>query len=1330
MATGSPKFDFVPTDEAPKFDFTPDEPKLDFEPETPASNAPQFDFVPEESLEVQGPQPDSAYYAGRATAGAMQLIDLMGVPGQLDWSAVAEKNDQERLAKILELNTQADQLEAQDPNQKWDTNSPSNKLRRETFYLQQQMSPGTEASGFAQSIEQQQRQSSAQALAEEGRPRETFKVSPFGAAGTPAEALAAFMGPGLSAQIGPTVESAAQNVLPAAAGAASAASYLLPGGGVARFLAPMVAGLVGSQLGGLAQETVLESTETFEETEQRQQRAAAAAKAHPVQTRVGASLSNVLTFTPSLREIARAAMGDRTAQVNVGVAGLIGGGLADVGAKMQGQKGASLIDIAQGAIENMLFSKPTALGRRLGFQPSGVMPEGGEISVPKIEQPTTPDASLEISQAGPPDGGGVPQPEIAQGQAPIEEGGVRVQPGRPGEPLAQGAPEAAREVTVQPGAKIASTAIRLPGDKRHTGDVWNEGHQNLLKPATEIADPDGTGKGIDYKNDLGFEVINPDGTRAFADRWTAEALAMEQGLIPKGPPSAEGLTSEKLKGLVDPNALVATEPTPTSIKNAVVAEERAARGIPPAEEPARREFGEVWDAAKVEIAQNPTAPDALLAALRQKSRALTDRESAVILHRQIELQNAFDKTAAELNAAVDAGDETARADADTRLEGTREALAELYDIGKRAGTETGRGLAARKAMANADYTLARQETRLRADQGGVKLSAEQLKFVQEKVDTIAKTQAALDARLTEAQAKQQALEGLKTLEPAVRSVAERVIAKLDKTAAAAAKSLRSRLANLGAAPDPLILLDVAKIAAAKSAKGAIQFAQWSAEMIQAFGEKVRPYLQPGWDQRDQHVDATIGGEVTGKRTGVPKTEEAKAKQRKTYLANRTKDYFLRLVKGEYVAPKRKSLDLRDDTEYVQLKAENESAKKALDKAAHDARMKQRSIQQKVTDAVANTWAASRPLLASTDISAVGRQGIFFTLPDLFLNPKRLTRQMKGMFRSQFSERKYQENEASLKARENADIYESSDLYLADIDHKPSAREEQFKSELAEKIPGVGRVVRGSNRGFTAMMNTVRADAMDSFLSWSGGRDKVNPETQKYLAAAINDLSGRGNVTSRQAQGALEWLANYLFSPRLWVSRFNTAILKPIWRDPLNRAIQPRARAVVAGQYAKFVGALAALKFLAGMNGGEMEEDPRDSDFGKLQFGSKRYDVTGGIGNMITLLARIATRKTKDDKGKTLRIAWQDEKRPERELGQILFQHLRNKAAPIPGAIYDYIYGRHPDRTKVTPVSTLKQTTVPITVSDTLEYFRKDTPASALRDTIINALGVPVSDYRK
>lgn len=1205
MATQTIEFDAVP--EAPVFDAVPD--------------APAFDAVPDEAV-VQD--------AARATQQAISAVDLMRAPQQLDWSEVNEQLDTQRFIEARDIDAAAAEKfrlgEISEPELMG--------AYRESDRIRSQMVPTTTA-GAAQAE----------------RARVAAQPEPQV---TPSEAIAGFLGPGLAATAQPTIDAAGRHLGSATGGALGAgiATVATVGtGGFAPLLLGIGSSILGSYAGGAAQEKILESTETEEETLQRRQRAAEAAAQYPGANLAGGLLATRPFFGPSIAQFGRAAAGDKGALMNIGLGGSIGAGMEIVGAAMRGET-AKAKDIAAAFFSNAVMNEPTKLGRKLGLRPSteqqavedaqakyaelapdaGIAAAVGRVgeaglenrgttstadvfaNVPRRTSTGEPNAQ-QISETGAPDGG-VRPPEVASADAlvPTPEGGEGVQPSGQGEPLAQAAPETPREVT--------------------------------------------------------------------------------------------------------------------SIQNAVTAEERAARGIDPVEEPARRAFGEVWDTVKAEIAERPTSPDVLLAELRKKSRALTDREDALILHRQIELQKSFDTAAAEVNRAAEAGDEPARVEAMAQLDRTREALQDVYDIGKQAGTETARGLQARKMMADQEFTLAAMETRLRAEQGGA-LSPEQQAKVKEQADTIAKTQAEMDRILAEREvAKAEAAEDAK-IDPKVKSLADRIIARLDLTAKNAATSLRSRLNNLGSAPDPLIIVDVAKIAAAKTAKGAIEFAQWSAEMVKEFGEKIRPFLQAGWDQREQHIDTEVGSAVGGKqkeRSTVDK-EAAAVKARLTALANRTAKLRERTATGDFSPMRKPPLDLSKNPEWVKLKAENDAAKAAYEKSRYEARKAQRSTQQKITDTVADVWAASRPILASTDISAPGRQGIFFTLPDLFMNPVRLGRQLKAMFRSQFNESKFQQNEAAIKSRENADLYESSDLYLADIDHKPSAREEQFKSELAEKIPGIGRVVRGSSRGFSAFMNTVRADAMDAFVKWSGGRENVTPETAKYLAAAINDLTGRGNVTSRQTQGALEWLAKYLFSPRLWVSRLNTAIARPIWRGLQNRQISPRARAIVAVQYLKFAGALLALKWLAGLNGGKMEEDPRDSDFGKLQFGSKRYDVMGGIGNMTTLLARLGLGKTKDDKGKVLSIAWRGEKRPDREMGQILFNHLRNKAAPIPGAVYDYFYGRHPDRSKVTPTSMVKQTVVPITVSDTVEYFRKDNPASALRDTLINALGVSVQDYQ-
>jgi hypothetical protein len=91
------------------------------------------------------------------------------------------------------------------------------------------------------------------------------------------------------------------------------------------------------------------------------------------------------------------------------------------------------------------------------------------------------------------------------------------------------------------------------------------------------------------------------------------------------------------------------EPHVTSTKKAVVAEEREARGLEPAVQSARRDFGSVWDEAEAEAGNDPTIGVRLVDELGTNPRALTDKENAHLLRRQIEVQNEHDAAIRNVN---------------------------------------------------------------------------------------------------------------------------------------------------------------------------------------------------------------------------------------------------------------------------------------------------------------------------------------------------------------------------------------------------------------------------------------------------------------------------------------------------------------------------------------------------------------------------------------------------------------------------------------------------------------------------------------------------------
>lgn len=184
--------------------------------------------------------------------------------------------------------------------------------------------------------------------------------------------------------------------------------------------------------------------------------------------------------------------------------------------------------------------------------------------------------------------------------------------------------------------------------------------------------------------------------------------------------------------------------TPTGIRNAIVDKERVKRGLPEAMQAARRSFGEVWDRAMALIDRDPTTQDELLNTLRDKPRALTDTEDALVLHRQIDLQNEYGKATRDLAQAFDDGrlDDVARER--VRVASLADKLLDIYNIGKTSGTETARGLSARRMMANEDFTLARMVTEKRAANQGKPLTDAQNAEIERLNKIIERTQKALD----------------------------------------------------------------------------------------------------------------------------------------------------------------------------------------------------------------------------------------------------------------------------------------------------------------------------------------------------------------------------------------------------------------------------------------------------------------------------------------------------------------------------------------------------------------------------------------------------------
>lgn len=295
---------------------------------------------------------------------------------------------------------------------------------------------------------------------------------------------------------------------------------------------------------------------------------------------------------------------------------------------------------------------------------------------------------------------------------------------------------------------------------------------------------------------------------------------------------------------------------------------------------------------------------------------------------------------------------------------------------------------------------------------------------------------------------------------------------------------------------------------------------------------------------------------------------------------------------------------------------NEFVKAALDKRTMFAKYKELGLQ------IANI---PRAVMASFDFSAPLRQGVF-----LIGKPKAFFSSFFKSFKPFFSERTYQEMSKEIFSRPTAELMHESGLSLTHLGKSMTGREEVFMSNLAEKIPLVGRGVRASERSYVSFLNKLRADVFDDFVKKGVELGIKDPKFFKDAASFINTATGRGGLG--QLEPAAVQLNSWFFSPRLIASRLN--LVNPAYYVTL----QPQVRKEAIKSLLKFGSTALGVAGLAKYGGADVGGDPRSADFLKLKFGNTRYDILGGFQQPIRLAAQLISGKIKSSTtGKTMTL---------------------------------------------------------------------------------------------
>jgi hypothetical protein len=306
----------------------------------------------------------------------------------------------------------------------------------------------------------------------------------------------------------------------------------------------------------------------------------------------------------------------------------------------------------------------------------------------------------------------------------------------------------------------------------------------------------------------------------------------------------------------------------------------------------------------------------------------------------------------------------------------------------------------------------------------------------------------------------------------------------------------------------------------------------------------------------------------------------------------------------------------------------------------------------------------RALMSSVDLSAPGRQGLLMvTQPEYWQNLK----PMVTMLRDPVA---FETAQEAIRNRPTFPLMQEGGLAITGMEgEKLTPREEAFRTNLAEKIPFIGNLVKASERAYVGFLNGLRADMFDvtlqrakdagAFLGDEGAGDQ---KFLKDLAEWINTSTGRGG--GKFDPGVISTI---LFSPRLAISRIQTFNPQYYWK------LSPMVRQAALKANLSAAAAVVSLTSLAGLAGAKVMWDFRSPDAGKIRIGDTRIDLGGGHMQFLRFIVQMITaQKLNADTGRVTTLGVGRAYNQSRK--DLLVDFVMSKEAPVASLVTDVLRG--------------------------------------------------------
>ena len=758
---------------------------------------------------------------------------------------------------------------------------------------------------------------------------------------------------------------------------------------------------------------------------------------------------------------------------------------------------------------------------------------------------------------------------------------------------------------------------------------------------------------------------------------------------------------------------------------------------------------------------------------------LTDLETVMLAQfqgtKQAELYKINKKIETDINSSPLEFEKTIQ-----RRNEIKDDLLASFNASELSGSVTGRALQARKVRVLQDYSLANMLARTRKANNNRPLTIEQLDEVNARFDELIEAEAKLKAKVAQLQAENDKIKANKSearlrqdaakdsrnrnraeVQEALKNERSSIIEEMNKIL----KKNRSKL-SMNPIPDEMFPL-VGKLAKNYFVSGVTSVEaivdkvyddvkdlvgnvskRDVRDAISGYGKDTRPtqneLQRQIYDLREQ---AKLISRIEDAEAKVVKSKDEKVRRVASDEVLKLRARLKDLTRGEdslnalkkrlkrSIEETKKKISNKDYSKLEKIEVELDDEAKKLqnayrkikfdfDVAIEKEKLENRTQSEKWADVALSVLNVSRALMATADLSAPLRQSVVVTIS----RPVTASKAFVEMLNQWYSKDVAETWLADLRDSPGYQLMQLSGLYIADkTSAKVTAKEEDFQTNLAEKIPFAGKLVAKSERAYVGYLNKMRADLFNQgvdVLQNDGMSFANNPKAYKALATYINAATGRGNL------GVLERAAPALnaafFSPRLMASR---AQLLTNWTNPFFYKNTPHA---VRKMYFKDMGTFIAFGIgilaLATLSGADVEEDPRSPDFGKIRVGNTRWDIWGGFQQFIRYAFQFSLAEKKSTASGKITPLDGSSYSKDTQLS-VVGDFFRSKLAPIPSAVIDYYAGENMIGDPFNLSNTIISRIFPLVGQGIYESSKQDGWLFAITATgIPSILGVGVQTY--